>query len=207
MSQILTVHPVTPEHHLLQVIVDSLRDGAVIAYPTDSGYALGCMMGLKQPLERICKIRNVDQTHNFTLICRDLSEIAKYAKVDNFSYRILKKCTPGGYTFILNASSEVPKLMQSKRKTVGVRVPDHQIALSIAEALGEPLLSSTLILPGQTEPLIYPEDVGEQLGNQVDLVIDGGYCGFEPTTVVDLTGSQPVVKRQGSGDSAVFLGE
>jgi tRNA threonylcarbamoyl adenosine modification protein (Sua5/YciO/YrdC/YwlC family) len=207
MSQYLQVHPVTPEHHLLSVIIESLREGAVIAYPTDSGYALGCMMGLKQPLERICKIRDLDQSHSFTLICRDLSEISTYAKVDNFNYRILKKCTPGGYTFILNASSEVPKLMQSKRKTVGIRVPDHQIALSIAEALGEPLLSTTLILPGQKEPLIYPEDVGEALGNQVDIVIDGGYCGFEPTTVVDLTGSQPILVRQGSGDAAVFLGE
>ena len=206
MGQYLPVHPVTPEHHFLTVIIDSLKEGAVIAYPTDSGYALGCKMGMKQPLERICKIRDLDEHHNFTLICRDLSEISTYAKVDNYTYRALKRCTPGGYTFILNASSEVPRLLLSKRRTVGIRIPDHQIALSIAEALGEPLLSTTLILPGDTEPLIYPEDVEERLGNQVDIVIDGGYCGYEPTTVVDLTGPQPIIKRQGSGDSSVFSG-
>ena len=205
MSQYLALHPTKPEARVLSVVVEGLKAGAVIAYPTDSGYALGCKMGLRQPLTRIRAIRALDDKHNFTLICRDLSEIATYARVDNFAYRILKRCTPGGYTFILQASSEVPRLLLEKRKTVGIRIPDHQIALSLAEALGEPLLSTTLILPGQSTPLIYPEDVGEALRNQVDIVIDGGYCGFEPTTVVDLTTDTPKVLRQGSGDVSLFL--
>lgn len=204
MNQYLPVNPVNPEPNLLSVIVESLREGAVIAYPTDSGYALGCMMGLLKPLVRICKIRHIDEKHNFTLICRDISEIAKYAKVDNLAHRVLKRATPGGYTFILPAAPGMPKLLQERRTTVGVRIPDHQIALSIVEALGEPLLTTTLILPGQKEPLIYPEDVGEALLHQVDIVIDGGYCGFEPTTVLDLTGSEVKILRYGSGDPALF---
>jgi len=205
MSNYIDLHAVSPDVRQIDMICASLRGGAVIAYPTDSGYALGCAIGMCQPLERIKLIRNLDDGHNFTLICRDLAEIAQYAKVDNSAHRILRKCTPGGYTFILPATHQVPKLVQAKRKAIGVRIPDHQIALAITEQLGQPLISSTLIMPGRINPIIYPEDVSDQVGNLVDIVIDGGYCGFEPTTVVDLTYGQPQVLRQGSGDVGIFL--
>jgi tRNA threonylcarbamoyl adenosine modification protein (Sua5/YciO/YrdC/YwlC family) len=182
------------------LIVEHLKEGAVVAYPTDSGYALGCCMGLKAPLERIKKIRNLDDKHNFTLICRDLSEISTYGKVDNPTFRLLKRCTPGGYTFILAASHEVPRLLQSRRKTIGIRIPDHNVPLKITECLGQPLLSTTLILPGQQEPLKYPEDVNEQIGREVDIIIDAGYCGFEPTSVIDCSEGGAVILRRGSGD-------
>lgn len=185
---------------LLQVIVDSLKTGAVMAYPTDSGYALACKLGAHKPLKRIQEIRQLSDNHNYSLICRGLSEIARYAKVDTAAYRILKRYTPGGYTFILPATSEVPKLMQSKKKTVGIRIPDHQIALDIAKAMGEPFLSTSLILPGADAPLLYPDDIVDTLNNQVDIIIDCGYCGFEPTSVVDLTEGVPIVRREGSGD-------
>ena len=204
MSHFIELHAVCPDPRQVAVIADSLRTGAVIAYPTDSGYALGCAIGLRKPLERIKHIRQLDDNHNFTLICRDLSEISQYARVDTAAYRVLRKCTPGGYTFILPASHEVPKLVQAHRKTIGIRIPDHQIALALADALGQPLISTTLIMPNVSDPLVYPEDVNDQVGDMVDIVIDGGYCGFEPTTVVDLTAQRPTVLRQGSGDTSLF---
>ena len=201
MSQYLELHPASPDRRVIDTIVDSLNSGAVIAYPTDSGYALGCAMGLALPLKRMKQIRQLDDHHNFTLICRDLSEISQYAQVDNAAYRLMKKLTPGGYTFILEATKAVPKLtLSSKKKTIGLRVPDHQIALAISQALQQPLLSTTLILPDQTTPLIYAEDVTEAIGREVDIIIDGGYCGFDPTTVVDCTASPYAVLREGSGD-------
>lgn len=205
VSQYIEVHAMHPQPRSIELIVDSLRSGAVIAYPTDSGYALGCCIGMRKPLERIKKIRHLDEQHNFTLICRDLSEISQYARVDNPTYRVLKRCTPGGYTFILQATHEVPKLiLAAHRKTIGIRIPDHQIALAIVEQLKQPLLSTTLILPEHHKPLIYPEEVSEEIGDKVDMVIDSGYCGFEPTTVVDCTTSPFEVLRIGSGDPSIF---
>ncbi len=205
MSDYIELHAVNPDVCQVEMICEGLRSAAVIAYPTDSGYALGCAIGMCQPLDRIKRIRDLDDEHNFTLICRDLAEITQYAKVDNSAHRILRKCTPGGYTFILPATHRVPKLVQANRKTIGVRIPDHQIALAIAEQLGQPLISTTLIMPGCMDPIIYPEDVSDQVGSLVDIVIDGGYCGFEPTTVVDLAEGKPQVRRQGSGDVGIFL--
>lgn len=205
MSQYLEIQSASPDHRTLNMITDALKKGAVIAYPTDSGYALGCALGLAQPLKRIKQIRALDDKHNFTLICRDLSEISTYARVDNIAYRLLKRLTPGGYTFILQATKEVPKLMlPGNQKTIGIRVPEHQMALAISAALGQPLLSTTLMLPGQITPLVYADDVIEAIDKQVDIVIDAGYCGFEPTTVVDCTVSPYVVLREGSGDVSFF---
>jgi tRNA threonylcarbamoyl adenosine modification protein (Sua5/YciO/YrdC/YwlC family) len=177
----------------------------VVVYPTDSAYALGCHIGDKNALDRIRRIRKLDDRHNFTLVCRDLSEISTYAKVDNRVYRLLRHSTPGPYTFILRATSEVPRrLMHPKRKTVGLRVPDNRIASALMEDLGEPLMSVTLIMPGEELPLIDPYDIRETLEHQVDLVIDGGYCGMEATTVVDLADELPIVLRAGKGDVAPF---
>lgn len=205
MNQTIEIHPSNPDPRVMRVIISALEAGAVIAYPTDSGYALGCGIGLKEPLKRIKKMRNLDDNHNFTLICRDLSEISKFARVDNNAYRIIKKCTPGGYTFILKATGEVPKLMlHSGKKTVGIRIPDHNVPLAMTESYGKPFLSTSLIMPGEIEPLIYPEDVGDILSNDVDIVIDGGYCGFERTTVVDLSNGTPIILREGCGDTSWF---
>ena len=200
MSQYFEIQAARPDSRHLSVVADGLRSGAVIAYPTDSGYALGCMMGQRRPLRRIRALRQLKSKHNFTLICRDLSEISQFARVDNAAYRILKKCTPGGYTFILKATQEVPKLMLAAgKKTIGIRIPDHPLALGISETLGQPILSTTLILPEQKAPLVYAEDVIDAVGDQVDMVIDGGYCGFDPTTVIDFSEGQPIILRQGSG--------
>ncbi|TNF68624.1 MAG: threonylcarbamoyl-AMP synthase [Gammaproteobacteria bacterium] len=205
MSQFIEINANKPQQRLLDEIADSLKEGAVIAYPTDSGYALGCKMGLKKPLQRIKKIRKLDDKHNFTLICRDLSEISVYARVDNPTYRLLKRSTPGSYTFILAATSKVPTLMLNKsKKTVGIRIPDHPIPLALSETLGEPILSTTLILPGGKEPLIYAEDVTEHLNNDLNYILDCGYCGYEPTTVIDLSVSPYEILRYGSGDVSVF---
>ncbi len=184
-----------------------IRDGAVIAYPTDSSYALGCHIGDKAAQDRIRRIRQVDDKHNFTLVCRDLSEIALYARVDNSAYRLMKALTPGPYTFILKATNEVPRRLQSaKRKTIGLRVPDNAISLALLECLGEPIMSSTLIMPDSEIALNDPEEIEEQLGKQLDLIIDGGFCSMEPTTVVDLSEGQPVVTRHGRGDTSMFDG-
>ncbi|MDC0535330.1 L-threonylcarbamoyladenylate synthase [Francisellaceae bacterium] len=205
MSQYIELNPYSPHQQVLTDLVKDIQNGKVIAYPTDSGYALGCKMGLKKPIKKIQEIRQLDNSHNFTIICRDLSEISVYAKVDNPTYRALKRCTPGSYTFILSATSKVPDLMlNKKKKTIGIRVPDHPVPRLLADALGEPLLSTTLILPEQEAPLIYPEDVDSNLSDQVDIIVDAGYCGYDPTTVVDFTTFPPQVLRYGSGDHQLF---
>jgi len=205
VSQFFQIHPDNPQARLVRQAVDIIRGGGVVVYPTDSAYALGCQIGDKSALDRIRRIRKLDDRHNFTLVCRDLSEIATYAKVDNAAYRLLRHCTPGPYTFILRATSEVPKrLMHPKRKTVGLRVPDNHIAAALLDDLGEPLMSVTLIMPGDELPLIDPYDIRQTLERDVDLVIDGGYCGMEATTVVDLADETPLVTRVGKGDITPF---
>jgi tRNA threonylcarbamoyl adenosine modification protein (Sua5/YciO/YrdC/YwlC family) len=205
MSQYFSIHPDNPQHRLIAQAADIVRRGGVIVYPTDSVYAIGCHIGDKQALERVRSIRRVDKNHNFTLLCRDLSELANYARVDNSNFRILKARTPGPFTFILPASSEVPKrLMHPKRKTVGIRVPDSPIAQALLDELGEPMMSVTLIMPGDEYPLADPYDIRQTLESHVDAIIDGGYCGLEPTTVVDMTGDQPELRRQGMGDFSLI---
>jgi tRNA threonylcarbamoyl adenosine modification protein (Sua5/YciO/YrdC/YwlC family) len=205
MSKYIELNPYSPQQKVLLDIVKDIKDGKVIAYPTDSGYALGCKMGLKAPLKKIHKIRDLDDSHNFTVICRDLSEISVYAKVDNPTYRALKKCTPGAFTFILSATTKIPTLMlNKKKKTIGIRIPDHPVPRLLADALGQPLLSTTLILPNSEAPLIYPEDVANSLSDQIDVIIDAGYCGYDPTTVVDFTLLPAKVLRYGSGDHNLF---
>lgn len=204
MSQFFQIHPDNPQKRLIDQAVQMVREGAVIVYPTDSGYALGCQIDDKQALDRIRAIRRLDDRHNFTLVCRDLSEISTYAKVDNTVYRLLKAVTPGAYTFILDATREVPRRIQSKRKTIGIRVPDNTIVQALLDGLGEPLMSTTLILPGESNPECDPYEIRQGLEHAVDLIIDGGYGSFEPTTVVDLTGDVPEVVRRGLGDPAPF---
>jgi tRNA threonylcarbamoyl adenosine modification protein (Sua5/YciO/YrdC/YwlC family) len=200
MSQFLQIHPENPQQRLIDKAVAIIRDGGVIVYPTDSGYALGCHIGDKAAMERIRTIRQLGDRHNFTLVCQDLSELALYAKVDNSAYRFIKNHTPGPYTFILKATKEVPRRLQNpRRKTIGLRVPENHIAMTLLRTLGEPLMSSTLILPGEDMPMTDPYDIRETLEHSLDLIIDGGYCGIEPTTVVDLTGDVPEVTRQGLG--------
>jgi tRNA threonylcarbamoyl adenosine modification protein (Sua5/YciO/YrdC/YwlC family) len=200
MSQYFQIHPVNPQARLIRQAVEILRADGLIVYPTDSTYALGCHVGDKRGMERICRIRALDKKHNFTLVCRDLSEIAIYAKVDNSAYRLLRSLTPGPYTFILSATHEVPRRLQNpKRKTIGIRVPDHPIAQALLAELGEPLMSSTLILPGKDMPETEAEEIRERLERELDLVIDGGHCGFEPTTVIDMSEGAPRVLRQGCG--------
>ncbi|MEZ5501167.1 MAG: L-threonylcarbamoyladenylate synthase [Halioglobus sp.] len=205
MSQFYQIHPDNPQARLVRHAADIIRDGGVVVYPTDSAYALGCQIGDKDALDRIRRIRKLDDRHNFTLVCRDLSEIATYAKVNNTVYRLLRHTTPGPYTFILRATSEVPRrLMHPKRKTVGLRVPGNPIAAALLADLGEPLMSVTLIMPGDELPLIDPYDIRATLEHDVDLVIDGGYCGMEPTTVVDMADDVPLIVRVGKGDTAPF---
>ena len=203
MCQYFSMHPENPQQRLIVQVADIVRRGGVIVYPTDSVYALGCHIGDKQALDRIRNIRSVDKHHNFTLLCRDLSELASYARVNNTVFRVLKANTPGPFTFILPASSEVPKrLMHPKRKTVGIRVPDSAIAQALLNELGEPMMTVTLIMPGDDYPLTDPYDIRQTLQGRVDAIVDGGYCGLEPTTVVDMTGDQPEMRRQGMGDFA-----
>ena len=205
LSQFFQIHPDNPQARLVREAADIIRAGGVVVYPTDSAYALGCHIGDKNALDKIRRIRKLEARHNFTLVCSDLSEIATYAKVDNTAYRLLKHSTPGPYTFILRATSEVPRrLMHPKRKTVGLRVPDNNIAMALLADLGEPLMSVTLIMPGEEYPLIDPYDIRKVLEHDVDLVIDGGYCGMEPTTVIDLADEVPLVLRAGKGDTAPF---
>lgn len=206
MSQYFQVHPVNPQPRLIRRAVEILGDGGVIVYPTDSCYALGCRIGDKGAMERIERIRRADKDHHFTLVCRDLSEIAVYARVDNPQYRLLKAATPGPFTFILRATHEVPRRLQNpKRKTIGIRVPDHVIVQALLEALGEPLMSTTLILPGDDLPLSDPEEFRDRLEKQVDLIIDGGACGHEASTVLDLVEEPAQLLRQGKGDATPFL--
>ncbi|MCK9469385.1 MAG: L-threonylcarbamoyladenylate synthase [Porticoccaceae bacterium] len=205
MSQNFYIHPDNPQQRLISQAVEIVRKGGVIVYPTDSAYALGCQLGDKSALDRIRLIRQLDKNHNFTLMCRDLGELATYAKVDNQIFRTLKANTPGAYTFILEATSEVPRrLMHPKRKTIGLRVPANPIAQALLEELAEPMMSVTLILPGDDLPLTDPDDIRTVLEKRVDVIVDGGYCGLEPTTVVDLTGDVPVLVRRGVGDFTPF---
>ena len=205
MSQFFQIHPENPQARLIKQAADIVRSGGVVAYPTDSAYALGCHLGDKAALERIRSIRRLDDKHNFTLMCRDLSELGNYARVDNSAFRLLKNLIPGPYTFILKATPEVPKrLHHPKRKSVGLRVPDNQICLDLLAELGEPLMSVSLILPGDDLPMTDPYDIRDTLGNQIDLVIDGGYCGMEATSVVDLVDDVPVIVRRGLGDVSQF---
>lgn len=205
MSQFFQIHPDSPQLRLIKQAVQILRAGGVIALPTDSSYALCCQLDDKDAVTRLRRIRGVDDKHHLALLCRDLSEISQYARVDNSQYRLLKAATPGPYTFILEATKEVPRrVSHPSRKTVGLRVPENPVALALLEELGEPLLSSTLILPDEELPLTDPDLVREKLERQIELVIDGGACGLEMTTVIDLTGSEPVLLRQGRGDAAMF---
>lgn len=205
MGQFFHIHPDNPQTRLIRQSVAILREGGVIAYPTDSSYAFGCQIGDKGALERIRRIRRTDKAHNFTLVCRDLSEIAAYARVDNSQYRLLKNATPGPFTFILRATHEVPRRLQNpKRKTIGIRIPANVIVQALLEELGEPIMSSTLILPGHDVPLNDPEEIRQVLGHELELIIDGGPCGHEPTTVLDLVGDVPQVLRRGKGDASPF---
>ncbi|MBT8149484.1 MAG: threonylcarbamoyl-AMP synthase [Gammaproteobacteria bacterium] len=205
MSQFFTIHPDNPQQRLLNQAADIVRGGGIIAYPTDSGYELGCHIGDKQALERIRGIRQLDARHNFTLVCRDLSELALYARVDNIAYRILRSHTPGPYTFVLQASNEVPRrLKHPKRKTIGIRVPDNRIAQGLLAALDEPLMSVTLIMPGESLPLLDPYEIRDLLGHQLELVIDGGFCGMDPTSVIDLSADTPQILREGAGSVDEF---
>ncbi|WP_407160990.1 L-threonylcarbamoyladenylate synthase [Aeromonas caviae] len=204
MSQHFYVHPDNPQARLISQAVQILQSGGVIVYPTDSGYALGCQMGNKDALERICRIRRIEPNHDFTLVCRDLSEISTYAKVDNSAFRLIKNNTPGPYTFIFKATKEVPRRLMNEKKTIGIRVPANNIALALLEALGEPLLSTTLILPGSEMAEFDPEEIADKLGKQLDLVVNGGYLGEQPTTVVDFSDDEPVLRRRGAGDPTPF---
>jgi tRNA threonylcarbamoyl adenosine modification protein (Sua5/YciO/YrdC/YwlC family) len=205
MSQFFAIHSTHPETRLIKRAVDIVRNGGVIAYPTDSCYAIGCHIGDKHAMERMRRIRGVGERHHFTLMCRDLSDIGTFAKVDNAQYRLLKTHTPGTYTFILDATRELPRrLAHPKRATVGVRVPEHPVTHALLSELNEPLLSSTLILPGDDEPLNDAETIRKKLEHQLDLILDGGACGVEPTTVIDLSGDAPILIRRGKGDISSF---
>ncbi|WLS77044.1 L-threonylcarbamoyladenylate synthase [Erwinia pyri] len=206
MSQFFYIHPENPQPRLIKQAVELLNKGSVIVYPTDSGYALGCRLEDKNAMERICRIRKLDGNHNFTLVCRDLSELSTYAHVDNTAFRLIKNNTPGSYTFILKATKEVPRrLMNDKRKTIGLRVPSNPIALALLEQLNEPMMSTSLMLPGNDFTESDPEAIQESIGKQVDLIIHGGYLGQHPTTVIDLTENSPEVVREGVGDVQPFL--
>lgn len=205
MSQYFHIHPDNPQPRLVNQAVDYLNKGSVIVYPTDSGYALGCRLEEKNAMERICRIRQLDGNHNFTLMCRDLSELSTYAQVDNSAFRLLKNNTPGNYTFILKATKEVPRrLMNDKRKTIGLRVPSNPVALALLERLNEPMMSTSLMLPGNDFTESNPEEIQYSIGKLVDLIIDGGTLGQQPTTVIDLTSDAPVVVREGVGDTRPF---
>ena len=204
MAQFFAIHPENPQERLVKQAAEIVRQGGVIVYPTDSCYALGCQMGNKEAMERILAIRQIDLKHHLTLMCADLSELGTYAKVDNSQFRQLKAATPGAYTFILPATKEVPnRTLHPKRKTIGLRVPDNQIALALLAELGEPMLSCTLMLPEETEPQTDPYEIRNLLEHAVDLIIDGGWCGTEPTTVIDMTNGTELI-RPGAGDTSVF---
>jgi tRNA threonylcarbamoyl adenosine modification protein (Sua5/YciO/YrdC/YwlC family) len=205
MSQFFQIHPENPQSRLIKQAAQIIHSGGIVALPTDSCYALVCHLDDKTAVERLRRIRGVDEKHHLTLLCRDLSEIAQYARVDNRQYRLLKSATPGPFTVILEATKEVPRrLSHPSRKTIGLRVPENRIAHALLEEVGQPLLGTTLIMPGETDALTDPDEIKEQLARQIELVIDGGACSFEPTTVIDLTDSEPVLVRQGRGDAAMF---
>ena len=207
MGQLFKLHPINPQQRLLTRAADIVRAGGVLVYPTDSTYAFGWSLSDKDALERVRRLRGIERDHDFTLACRDLSDIATYARVDNWAYRLLKALTPGPYTFILRATPQLPKRLQDpKRRSIGIRVPDHTIAQGLLGALGEPLMSSTLLLPNDPFPLTDPEDIRDRLEKHVDAIVDGGSCGLEPTSVLDLSGDEVVVVRKGKGDVAAFTG-
>lgn len=205
MAQYFSIHPQNPQPRLMHQAAEILRGGGIIAYPTDSSYALGCMLGNKDAQQRIRAVRDVDESHHFTLVCRNLAELATYAQVDNSQFRLIKANTPGAYTFILKATREVPRRLQHpRRSTIGLRVPDHAVTQAMLAELDQPLLSMTLLLPGEAEPLNEAWEIRERLEHQLDLVIDAGACAAEPTTVIDLTGDAPQLVRLGAGDPAAF---
>jgi len=201
VSQLLNVHPDNPQRRLIQLAVNALQDGGLVVYPTDTTYALGCHIGDKSALERIVALRRLHKSHQFTLACRDLSELGTYARVDNSSYRLLKRATPGPFTFVLKATKEVPKrLVHMKRRTIGIRVPDHPIAQLLLEMMGEPIMTTTFRMPDATEPHREAAEIYAEAGNRVDVVVDGGPCDVEASTVIDLTGTHPQVVRVGKGE-------
>ena len=205
MAQFFQIHPENPQVRLIRQAVSIIQEGGLIIYPTDSSYALGCQIGDKAAMEKIRRIRRLDDNHNFTLVCRDLSEISHYARIENHEYRLLKSLTPGPYTFISKATKQVPRRLQHpKRKTIGIRVPDNVIVSALLAELGEPIMSTTLILPGDEMPLTDPYEMRQMLDHEVDLIIDGGYCGFEATTVVTFIDDIPQVLRAGKGDISMF---
>jgi len=205
MSQFFYVHPENPQKRLMKQAAEIIEKGGVIIYPTDSGYALGCAIDDKNALERICQIRKIDKKHNFTLVCKDLAEIAVYARVDNSAYRMLKSNTPGAYTFIFKSTKDLPKrLMNPSKRTIGIRIPDNAIALALLEELSTPLMTTSLILPGKSSTEFDPEEIRDLLENQVDLILNGGYLGESPTTVIDLSDDQVVIVREGAGDLSPF---
>ncbi|ATX77658.1 MAG: L-threonylcarbamoyladenylate synthase [Reinekea forsetii] len=205
MSQFFVIHPENPQARLIAHTVEILRKGGVIAYPTDSAYALGCIMGDKRGIDTIRRIRQIDEKHNLTLVCRDLSDLSSYANVDNVAYRLIKNNTPGPYTFILQATREVPRrLLHPKRRTIGLRVLGNPIASAILAALGEPMLSTSLIMPNDEQPLSDPDDIRDRLEHELDLVIDGGFCGVEESTIINLLDGAPEVVRVGMGDPSPF---
>lgn len=206
MAQYFHIHPDNPQQRLIFQAVNIIREGGIIIYPTDSSYALGCHIGDKAAMERIRRIRRLNETHNFTLVCRDLAQIATYAKISNADYRLLKANTPGPYTFILPATREVPRRLQNpRRKTIGLRIPDHAITLALLDELGEPLMSSTLIMPNEDTPLTDPDEIRQRLQHDVDLVVEGGACDVAPTTVVILNNGLAEIAREGKGDLAPFV--
>lgn len=205
MSQFFQIHPDNPQLRLIKQSVQIIQSGGIVAVPTDCCYALVCQLDNKDAVERVRRIRGVDDKHHLTMMCRDLSDISLYAKVDNRQFRLLKSATPGAYTFILEATKEVPRrLSHPARKTIGLRVPQHSIVQSLLEELGQPLIGTTLILPGESEALTDPEEVRDRLEKQIELVIDGGACSLDPTTVIDLTDDEPQLIRQGRGDAGLF---
>ncbi|HLU42642.1 MAG TPA: L-threonylcarbamoyladenylate synthase [Microthrixaceae bacterium] len=205
MARYVDIHPVDPQPRLVGKVVELLRDGGLIAYPTDSCYALGIALDNREGLERIRAIRHLDAKHHFTLVCADFAQLGQFVHVDNASFRLVKAATPGSYTFILPATGEVPRrLMHPKKRTVGVRIPDHRVTQAILAELGEPLLSSTLLLPDAEEPMTQAWQIDDEIGHLLDAVIDGGDCGAEPTTVVDLSDGVPEVVREGAGDVSRF---
>ena len=205
VAKLIEIHPRDPHPRRVREIVERIRGGDLIAYPTDSSYAFGCRIGDKKPIERIHRIRRTDKRHNFTLVCADLSAISVYARVDNWAYRLIKSLTPGPYTFILPATRQLPKMLQNpKRRTIGIRVPDHPLVSAMLEELGEPIMSSTLSLPGDELPLTDPLEIEERIGHEVDLVIDAGPTGIEPTTILDLSAGSVEVLRAGRGDISQF---
>jgi tRNA threonylcarbamoyl adenosine modification protein (Sua5/YciO/YrdC/YwlC family) len=206
MSQFFYIHPENPQARLIKQACELIHKGAVVVYPTDSGYSIGCHMNDKAALEQVCRVRQIGKDHNFTLMCRDMSELSEYAKVDNTSFRMIKNNTPGPYTFILKATKEVPKRLQNpKRRTIGIRVPNNKIALALLEELGEPLMSSTLILPGALVAESNPDDIRDELEKQVGLIIHGGFLGEQPTTVIDMSENENIIVREGSGDTRPFI--